>query len=380
MTIAFTGGGTGGHFYPLIAIAESVRKIAQERHLVEPKLYFFAPAPFDQNALSENAITYIPIPAGKQRRYSSFENVTGLFVTFGGVCVALVKLFKTYPDVVISKGGYGSVPTTIAAFILRIPVIIHESDAKPGRANLLASHWATRIAITFESAAAYFPKKAQEKIARTGIPIRTALMHTESEGARQYLELEEGIPTLLILGGSLGSKRINDTILSALMDLVSFANIIHQTGKNNLAEVEDISRVALEGNPHRARYHVFDYLSATALQRAAGAATLIISRAGSGTISEISLWKKPAILIPIPEEVSHDQRTNAYAFAATGAAVVIEETNLSSHLLVSEVKRIVDDAALAASMGARSGTFANPQAADTIADAALAIALSHEAV
>lgn len=378
MTIAFTGGGTGGHFYPIIAISEAINDFARERRLVAPKLYFLAPAPFDQKALFENSIVFVRVPAGKVRRYRSFLNFTDMFVTLLGTLSALATLFRIYPDVVVSKGGYGSVPTVIAAWILRIPIIVHESDAKPGRANLLGARFATKVAISFDSAAKFFPPKIQKKIARTGIPIRKALTRIETEGAREFLGLEADLPTILILGGSQGSQRINEAILSSLPDLVSFANIIHQTGNANYSSVAAIAQVTLGNNPNASRYHPFNFLSEVALQRAAGVASIVVSRAGAGQIAEIGLWKKPAILIPIPESISHDQRTNAYAYARTGAAIVIEEANLSPHLLTAEIKRITSDPALTQEMGEKAAGFTDPDAAKIIAEQILAIALEHE--
>ncbi|HVB20248.1 MAG TPA: UDP-N-acetylglucosamine--N-acetylmuramyl-(pentapeptide) pyrophosphoryl-undecaprenol N-acetylglucosamine transferase [Candidatus Paceibacterota bacterium] len=378
MTIAFTGGGSGGHFYPIIAIAEAMNDFVREKRLLAPKLYYLAPTPFDQNALFENGIVFIPIPAGKMRRYASSRNVTDFFITFAGILKALTTLYRLYPDVVMSKGGYGSVPTVLAARLLRIPVIIHESDAKPGRANLLAASWAKKIAISFESAAAYFPKKVQNKIARTGIPIRKELTRVETEGAQQYLGLEKEVPTVLIIGGSQGAAKLNETILTSLPDLVALANIIHQTGRAHFKEVESIAQVVLTKNPYASRYHPVDYLSVISLQRAAGVADLVVSRAGANSIAEIGLWKKPAIIIPIPESVSHDQRTNAYAYAKTGAAIVIEEENLTSHLLTSEINRLIKDPALGKRMGAATEGFTDPDAARIIASEILAIALSHE--
>ncbi len=378
MTIVFTGGGTGGHFYPVIAITEALRDLVREKRVVEPRLYYLAPTPFDSQALFENGITYIRTPAGKRRRYASFQNFLDLFVTLAGTISALFVLFRLYPDVVMSKGGYGSVPTTLAARILGIPVIIHESDAKPGRANLLAAKWAVRIGISFESAAGYFPPEAQKKIARTGIPIRKALMRTEAEGARQYLGLEPSIPSVFIIGGSQGSTKINEIVLSALPDLVSFANVIHQTGQANIKDVQAIGNVVLGHNPHADRYHPIGYLDVVSLQRSAGAANVVVSRAGAGSISEIGFWKKPAILIPLPESVSHDQRTNAYAYAKTGAAVVLEEENLTPHLLASEIKRITSDIAASAKMSTAAEGFSDPDAGRILATELLAIGLSHE--
>ncbi len=379
MTIAFTGGGSGGHFYPIIAIAEALQDLVREEHLLAPKLYYLAPHHFDEKALFENGIAYIRIPAGKMRRYASVRNITDTFATFVGTIVAVLTLFRIYPDVVVSKGGYASVPTVLAARLLRIPVIIHESDAKPGRANLLAAKFATKIAVAFDSTATFFPAKVQSKIARTGIPIRKALMRVETEGARQYLGLESGVPTVLVLGGSQGAVRINEAVLSSLPDLVSFANVIHQTGPANFKNVESVSKVVLSSAPHADRYHPINYLDQVSMQRAAGIADIIVSRAGANSIAEIGLWKKPAILIPIPESVSHDQRTNAYAYARTGAAIVIEEENLTPHLLVAEIKRITGDADLTKQMGAAAEGFTDPDSARILAREVLAIALPHEA-
>lgn len=378
MTIAFTGGGTGGHFYPIIAIAEAIHDLVRERRLIEPTLYYLGPVPYDQEALFENGIVYMHVPAGKWRRYRSFKNISDLFITLAGTLSALVTLFRLYPDVLVSKGGYASVPSVLAARLLRIPVIIHESDSRPGRANLFAAKFATKIAVSFESAAAFFPKKSQDKIARTGTPIRKALTRVEPEGAREYLGLEAGVPTIYITGGSQGSERINETVLTALPNLVAFANVIHQTGEANLKNVEAVANVVLTKDPHAGRYHPFAFLTALSLQRAAGIADVIVSRAGTGTIAEIAVWKKPAILIPIPEAISHDQRSNAYAYAHTGAAVVIEEENLTPHLLASEAQRIVTNPDVASKMSAAAAGFTDPDAARVVASSVLALALTHE--
>lgn len=380
MKVVFAGAGTGGHFYPLIAVAEELRALSRERRLLTPKLYYLAPSAFDEEALFENEISFYPCPAGKWRRYFSFQNFTDLFVSLAGFFCALTHLFRLYPDVVFSKGGYASVPVVLAARILGIPVFIHESDAKPGRANILASSFAHRIAVTFDSTTAFFPKKAQAKVARTGIPIRSAIKHPVAEGAREELGLETEVPTILVLGGSLGAQRINDVLLSGLPELVSFANVIHQTGKDNFKSVQLTSKLVLEKSEHASRYHVFPFLNTLSMRRSAGAAHLIISRAGMTAITEIALWHKPSILIPIPESVSHDQRTNAYAYAKTGAGVVLEEANLTPHVLVSEARRILSDTQTYTAMSERTQSFANADAGKVIAEELIAIGLSHESV
>ena len=379
MTIVFTGGGTGGHFYPIIAIAEAVNDLVRQKQLVAPTLYYLAPDPFDAEALFENRIIFMRVPAGKVRRYFSLQNISDLLITLWGTLIAFITLLRLYPDVLVSKGGYASVPSLLAARILRIPVVIHESDAKPGRGSLLGAKQAVKIAIAFDSAAAHFPKSVQDKIARTGIPIRKALLHTESQGAKQELGLDVNVLTIFVLGGSQGSMKINEAILTALPDMVAFANIVHQTGPANILEVEKVARVILAENPHKGRYHAFGYLNERAMRQAGGVADLIISRAGANSIAEIATWGKPSIIIPIPEAVSHDQRTNAYAYARTGAAEVIEEENLRPHLLAAEAKRILGNSTLASSMGEKAKGFTDPDAARVIALAVLDIALSHEA-
>ncbi|MEK7099796.1 MAG: UDP-N-acetylglucosamine--N-acetylmuramyl-(pentapeptide) pyrophosphoryl-undecaprenol N-acetylglucosamine transferase [Patescibacteria group bacterium] len=378
MKVVFAGAGSGGHFYPLVAVAEAINEIVAERRLVAPQLYYFAPKAFDEEALFQNRIVFAAVPAGKIRRYFSIENFTGIFATVYGFFVALGLLLKIYPDVVFSKGGYASVPVVLAAWVLRIPIIIHESDAKPGRANLLTARFAYRIGVAFGSAKQYFSPKVQDRIARVGIPVRREVAHIEREGARELLGLDTSVPTVLILGGSLGSKRINDTVLAALPDLVEFANIIHQTGKDNFKEIERTAPVVLEKSAHKERYHLFPYINAESLRRAAGAANIIISRAGSTAITEISLWKIPAILIPIPEVVSHDQRTNAYAYAHTGAAVVLEEYNMTPHVLVSEAKRITGDEIITKTMSEAAGHFTTADAARLIAEEIATLAKRHE--
>ncbi|HEY0010481.1 MAG TPA: UDP-N-acetylglucosamine--N-acetylmuramyl-(pentapeptide) pyrophosphoryl-undecaprenol N-acetylglucosamine transferase [Candidatus Paceibacterota bacterium] len=376
MKIVFAGSGTGGHFYPHIAVAEAIRKLASENRFMEPQLFFLAPDPYDAQALFENGIAHVRVPAGKLRRYFSFKNFTDAFLTFGGIIVAFFALFRIYPDVVFSRSGYASVPVVLAARILGIPVVVHESDSKPARATLLTARFAKRIAVTFESSIPYFPKKVRGNIARTGIPVRELITHPLSEGAAEELGLDRSVPTVLILGGSLGSQRINEIVLAALPEITAFANVIHQTGKANFDEVQARSRVILETAAHKERYHAFPFLTLESLRRAAGASHIVVSRAGATAITEISLWGRPAILIPIPESVSHDQRTNAYAYARTGAAEVLEEENMTPHILVSELKRLSNPAVAGAMAKAAQG-FANPDAARLIAEELLSIALAH---
>lgn len=377
MKIVFTGGGSGGHFYPIIAVAEAVHDLVTERRLLQPKLVYMAPEPFDEEALFRNDITFVRTPAGKMRRYFAISNFFDIFRTLFGAIWSFFSLLRDIPDVVFSKGGYASVPTVVAAHWLGVPIVIHESDSKPGRANLLGAKYAERIAISFGSSLQYFPENVRDKVALTGIPIRADLAHPLPQGAAQELKLDPSVPTVLVIGGSLGSKRINDTLIEGLPQILEHTNVIHQTGKNNFAETESTAKVIIGNSAHKDRYHVFPYLSQDSLREAAGAASLVVSRAGSTAIMEIALWAKPSILIPIPEQVSHDQRTNAYAYAHTGAAIVLEEQNMTPNMLASEIHRITSDPALMQRMSEHSAGFANPNAARLIAEELIRISLSH---
>lgn len=373
MKIVFTGSGTGGHFYPLIAVAEEIHAIAREKNTEAPRLYFIGPEPYDEKALEENNIEFRRVPAGKMRRYFSFLNIIDMFKIIIGVFGSLYQLFRIYPDVVFSKGGYASFPTVIAAWILWIPVVVHESDAKPGRVNGITGKFARKIAIAYPEAAEYFKKK--ERIVLTGNPIRRDILSGGETGT--FGGITADIPTLLIIGGSQGAQRINNTVLDALPRLIERYQIIHQTGKNNFEEIKRTSAFILEKNAHRDRYHVHDFLSAAEMHAAARLAELIISRAGSQSIFEIAAWGIPAILIPLPEDISHDQRKNAYAYARAGAAVVMEEKNVSDDLLLSEIERLHGNKEERGAMARAAQAFAKPAAGRTLAEILLDIVSSH---
>jgi len=374
MKILFTGGGTGGHFYPIIAVAQEVNKIIKEKRLIEPYMYFMAPDAYDKRMLFENNIIFKKSPAGKMRRYFSIKNFFDIFKTGWGVVKATFQVFFIFPDVIFSKGGHGSFPTVLAARLFRIPLVIHESDSVPGKVNRWAGKFATKIAVSFPEVAREFPK---EKVAHTGNPVRRELFTLQSEGAAEFLKLEKNVPVVLILGGSQGSGKINDLIVQALPELVKDYQVLHQTGKGNLTEVEETSKVLLEGNELGRRYRAFEYLNTLALRMAAGASDLIISRGGS-TIFEIALWGVPSIIIPLSSSAEDHQRKNAFSYARNEAAVVIEEGNLSPHILTAEVARILGDKELLKKMKVGAKSFAHPDAARQIAEVLVAIGIKHE--
>lgn len=378
MKILFTGGGSGGHFYPIIAIAEELNALIKESHLLRPEIYYMSTEPYNEGLLFENNMVFQKVSAGKIRRKKSLGNMIlnffDLFSTFFGTLGALWRIFIIYPDVIFGKGGYASFPALFAAKILRIPVVIHESDSTPGKVNAWAGRFARRIAISYPEAVKFFKR---EKVAYTGNPIRKEVREPLTEGAHKLLGLTEGIPTILILGGSQGSVFINEIIMDALPELVKKYQVVHQTGKNNIKIIEETRNVVLQGNEFKDRYKAFDYLNVLNMRASAGVADIVISRAGS-TIFEIASWGKPSIIIPIPEPTSHDQRTNAYSYARSGAAIVIEEKNLAGSLLVSEIDRIMETPGEKEKMAQSAKDFARRDSARLIAQEILGIALEHE--
>jgi UDP-N-acetylglucosamine--N-acetylmuramyl-(pentapeptide) pyrophosphoryl-undecaprenol N-acetylglucosamine transferase len=376
MKIVFTGGGSGGHFYPLIAVAEEINSIVAQRNLVKPDLYYVSNTPYDEVALQQVGLEYRHVPAGKLRRYPSFKNGTDFFKTLVGLPTALHLLFRIYPDAVFTKGGYASVPVVLAARILRVPVFVHDSDAIPGRANLLAGKFAKRIAVSYPEAIEYFEHK--DRVAYVGNPVRNSVKVLATKGAHEYFQFSTDIPTLLILGGSQGAEAINNTIHLAIPQLLEKYQVIHQVGPDNFETHKELTAVALRGSQNLHRYRMFPFIKDLEYRTAAGCADLIISRAGSGSIFEIAAWNKPSILVPIPEDVSRDQRKNAYAYARTGASEVIEQYNFTPHVLLSELERIFADTSLMNKMIEASKGFARPEAAHTLAQELVKIMLEHE--
>jgi UDP-N-acetylglucosamine--N-acetylmuramyl-(pentapeptide) pyrophosphoryl-undecaprenol N-acetylglucosamine transferase len=377
MKILFTGGGTGGHFYPIIAVAEALREEIKERKVIPPQLYYMAPTPYNARVLFDNEIRFESVPAGKLRRYFSLLNFSDLFKTAYGCVSGLLKMYSIYPDVVFGKGGYGSFPALLAARILAIPVVIHESDSRPGRVSHWAGKFAEKIALSYPAAAPFFGAKNQAKIAYTGNPIRSEVIQPLRNGAHEFLKLEQDTPTVLVLGGSQGASAVNDAVLEALPELLTRYQVIHQTGKANLEEIRQTSSVILKDSQYAYRYHPFDYLNDLALRMGAGVADIIVSRAGS-TIFEIAAWGIPSIIIPLPASISHDQTANAFAYAETGAASVIEENNLHGHILAEEIDRINGSPAIKETMKRQATAFARLDSARLIAAAILDIALKHE--
>jgi UDP-N-acetylglucosamine--N-acetylmuramyl-(pentapeptide) pyrophosphoryl-undecaprenol N-acetylglucosamine transferase len=369
MKIVFTGGGTGGHFYPLMAVAEQILKETYAQKLVQPKLYYYASSSYNDSMLYERGIVYTHIPSGKLRLYFSLENIIDMFKVIAGTLKAICKLLIIYPDVVFAKGGYDSVPTSVAAWILRIPIIIHDSDTITGRANLFISRFATRIAVSYPESVKNF--KNESTVACTGQPIIEKYL-PDANFTRAYNDGKLQRQTILITGGSQGSVKINDCVLEILPELISKYNVIHHTGALNIEDVEKRVSVIL---------HDYDKSSYTAKANLDFSTIyphvdLAISRAGS-TLFEFASWQIPSIVIPIPEDISRDQVSNAQAAERAGFVKVLLENNLTPHVLLADIEKILGSQGTYEHMAISAKNFNNPHAANTIAKEILSIVLLH---
>ena len=298
------------------------------------------------------------------RRYASFLNVVDVCKTIYALLKSFWIMYREFPDVVFSKGGYVSFPVLAAARFYGIPIIIHESDSVPGRVNAWAAKFADRIAVSFPETLEKFSK---EKTAYTGNPVRSRILGGNEEEALALFSLEPHVPVILVLGGSQGAQAINAMLLQIAPELTETYQIIHQTGKNNYADVLKQASVLMEHSPHRGRYRLFPYLNEDQLRNASRMARVVISRAGAGAIFEIAAWGIPSILIPLRQAASDHQRHNAYIYARNSACSVIEETNLTPMVLLNETRKILTDDERRGRMSAAAQKFARVDAAEKIA-------------
>ncbi len=376
MRILLTGGGTGGHIYPLVAVANKIKQIYQEQGKDQDlKLYFLGIGGLAEKELINHGIKTKTIFTGKLRRYFSIHNFIDILKLPIGLVQCFWHLFFIMPDVIFSKGGFDSVPVVIVGWIYRIPIIIHESDSIPGLANRISAKFAKRIGLAFKTAISFFK---EEKTALLGNPIREKIVRvclsqeaSEKKKAKQFFQISDlERPIILVLGGSQGAKKINDLILKSLYDLLNEYEVIHQCGVKNEEQIKKIFEDKLPEH-----YHVFPFLKEQEMAYAYLSADLIISRAGAGSIFEISACGKPSIIIPLPKSAGNHQRENAFSFARYGAAVVMEQDNLTPHLLLHEIKKILEHSEQRISMSENAKNFSILESSKYIAEEIIKLAI-----
>lgn len=376
--IVLTGGGSGGHIYPLIAVADALKvKAAQLGTGID--LQYLGYVGDYRAELEAHDITVHSLVGGKLRRYASIQNIFDIPKFFIGFFQAIIKLFFLMPEVIFSKGGTGALPVILAGWFYRIPVVIHESDSIPGLNNAVGGRFAKRVAVAFKEAQKYF---APEKVVLVGSPLRQELLQARTipqADAKAALGFETNKPLVVVLGGSQGSQRLNNLILVTLPQLTETEQVLHQTGSANFKEVEALSRAAILETPATPghlpmRYQPLPYLDVLTLGTALTAADLIVTRSGSN-IFEFAAFGKPAILIPLQESANNHQRENAYAFSeAGGGGVVIEEANLLPDIFLAQIKATTGNPETWQRMAAASKAFFQEGAAEAIADEIIALA------
>lgn len=321
--IVMTGGGTAGHVTPNIALMPALRKEGFEIS------YIGSYDGIEKRLIEEQGVPYYGISSGKLRRYFNPKNFSDPFRVIKGYGQSIKLLKKIKPDVVFSKGGFVSVPVVLAAKFCRIPAIIHESDITPGLANKLAIPGAVKVCCNFPETLNYLPK---EKAVLTGSPIRQELLKGTADAGRTYCKFPEASkPVILIIGGSSGSRAINNTVRELLPQLLPDYNVIHLCGKGNL----DTSLTQTAG------YLQLEYANQE-LADLFALSDLVISRAGANAICELLALHKPNILIPLSANASRgDQILNANSFQAQGFSYVLEEENLSPETLRSAITHVI---------------------------------------
>lgn len=364
--VIVTGGGTGGHIYPLIAVVSELQILSSAMNLDTEIRYLGSFGAF-RDLLLDNDLGVQGIVESKLRRYFSLENlILGPKFIFG-FFQALSMLFWFMPDLVFSKGGPGAIAVVLAASFYRIPVIIHESDAIPGTTNLICSRFAKIVAVAFEAVAKYFPGK---EVVAVGNPIRRYLFSDviTPRKAKGFLEFNPDLPLLLVLGGSQGAVRLNEFILDSLLDLLKVTQVFHQTGKKNYSNVLNEANFVLSkvDEEVRKKYRLIDYFEKD-IRTALVASDVVISRAGAGSIFEIAAFGKPSILVPLPEAANGHQAANAYDYAAAGATVVIEEPNLLPGLFLEQLKNLLQNQTELVRMSQAATAFSKPDSASNLA-------------
>ncbi len=360
MKIVFTGGGTAGHIFPILAIVREMKQIA-----FGEKLDFFYIGPsqsYGLDLLKAEGVIIKAIVAGKVRRYFSLNNFFDLFKVPIGFFQALFYFFFLNPNVIVSKGGYGSFPASLAGFFLRVPVFLHESDSAPGLASRIESKWALEIFTSF-SKTERFPK---EKMILVGNPVRRNILGGTKQKAKSIFKLSGQKPLLLVLGGSQGSQSINNVIVDILPELLLHFELIHSTGHKHFKQTQAETNVLIQPVLKK-QYHPVDFLNEESFKHALGAADLVVSRAGAGALFEIAAAGKPSLLIPMPRSAQDHQLKNAYQFADQGMAQVLEEANLKPHFFLERIKNLFSRPAQLKSMSENCLAFAKPKAAWLIA-------------
>lgn len=319
--IIFTGGGSAGHVTPNLALMALMQQEQWEM------AYIGSYQGIERDIVAQQGIPYFAIAAGKLRRYFSWQNFIDPFKTIWGFIQSFVYCYRYRPDVVFSKGGFVAFPVVVAARCLGIPVVAHESDLTPGLANKLSYYFANKILLSFPEGKKYF--KDSQKVIFTGTPVRPELLKGNADKGRQICGFNREKPILLVIGGGLGAKCLNDIIENNLAVLLKHYQIMHICGQQ-----------ASHDYSPQPGYYRFGYVHEP-LADLFAAADIVLSRAGANALWELLALNKPHVLVPLSKKASRgDQIINAEYFKSIGVSHVIQEENLNIDVLSQELAEI----------------------------------------
>lgn len=349
--IIVTGGGSGGHIMPILAVVDELKKQGL-------KVLYVGSKNGPEAKIIPGKIDFRGIQTGKFRRYWNIQNFIDPFRVLVGFFQSLKIIFESKPSVIFSKGGYVAFPVVLAGWILRIPILTHESDASIGITNKIIAKISKRIAIAFPPK--YYPNLRARKVIFTGNPTRLEFLTEGKESRKNIFKLEENLPTILAMGGSQGAHKINETIKEILPDILRHAQIIHLSGKFDYTEF-----LTFRKNLHpdiKSHYHLFEYLGQE-IRDALSSADLVISRGGANSLAEIAALGKASIIIPL----AGHQEANADFFASEKAAMMIKNKDLTADRLLSHIKFLLDNPEHLKDLRIQIKEFSTPEAAKNIA-------------
>lgn len=322
--IVLTGGGTAGHVTPNIALIPYLQKEGYDVY------YIGSNGGMEEELIKKCGIPYYGVSSGKLRRYFDKKNFSDIFKVLKGILQSKHIIKKIKPDVVFSKGGFVAVPVVVGAALNKVNVVCHESDITPGLANKLAMPFAKAVCTTFPEAVKHIK---DNKGIHTGTPIRDMLFKGSKENGFEMCGFSGNKPVILIMGGSQGSVKVNNSVRELLGKLLPKYDIVHLCGKGNLDENLN----------NKEGYKQFEYVS-DELPNLFAMADMVISRAGSNAICEFLALHKPMLLIPLGKNASRgDQILNAQSFKKQGFAEVIDEEKMTKGSLFDTINRVYEN-------------------------------------
>lgn len=378
MRILLTGGGTGGHVAPALAVAETLRR--RDPHI--DLLYVGSVAGVESRLAAEAGIPFRGVAVGKLRRSS--RGPLGMFtkknlVDALRVPVGIVQAFRAVggfrPDAVLSTGGYVCVPTVVAAWLRRVPVLTHEQTVTIGLANRIAGHFARRIALTFGGSVDDLPARLRARSVVTGNPIRSAVFGGDRQQAARrfgFTPADDDLPCLWVTGGAQGSRLINRAVAGAIGKLTENTRVLHQCGPGELAEMEEAHAAASE--EVRRRWTVVPFLDSASIGDAWAICDLLLGRAGAGTVTEVCAVGRAAVFVPLEPAGGDEQNRNARWLENGGAAWILPQGECSSESVLETVLPLLADPQVRRERAERAAAKAIPDAAERLADAVIELA------